>query len=272
MTTRLPSFWWAARELTSWLMPSSMSPSLSDAPDVVVEGGGAGLGVRVEQAALAAGRHRHARRRCRGPGRAGRWWSPRPRCGRARGDPASGCPTGAGGLQVVQREPVAGQEELDVERQAGVPGRTGRTGHGRPSWDRSDRAASTAGRAGRRRGPGSSRCRGVPSPPSPLRPSPGPERRRRPACRGRSIQGLARVRCSSARSPESSRHWWCRLAYSRPHRTLTERRWRTVRTFLSVDVRRSGGEPAPLAGPADPCDYSLAVRRVADGTRSRNPL
>ena len=27
MTARLPSFWWPARELTSWLMPSSMSPS-----------------------------------------------------------------------------------------------------------------------------------------------------------------------------------------------------------------------------------------------------
>lgn len=26
-TTRLPSFWWAAMALTSWLMPSSMSPS-----------------------------------------------------------------------------------------------------------------------------------------------------------------------------------------------------------------------------------------------------
>ena len=41
------------------------------------------------------GRPWPCRPRWPGPGRAGRWWSPRPGCGRAPGGPGSGCPTSA---------------------------------------------------------------------------------------------------------------------------------------------------------------------------------
>ena len=58
-----------------------------DAPDVVVEQALALGGVRVEQAALATGRHRHADGVADALARAGRWSSRRRRCGRARGAP-----------------------------------------------------------------------------------------------------------------------------------------------------------------------------------------
>ena len=88
---------------------------------MVVEDALAGRGVRVEQAALAAGGHGHADRvRQALPERAG------------GGLDALGVPVlrVAGGeraplaqlLEVVELEPETGQVELDVEGQAGVPG------------------------------------------------------------------------------------------------------------------------------------------------------
>ncbi len=91
-----------------------------DDVDVVVEGAAARLGVGVEQTALPAGRHGH-------PDRAGQ-----PLAQRAGGDldaagvpvlgvPGSGRTPGAVGLQVRQLQAVAGQVELEVQGQAGVP-------------------------------------------------------------------------------------------------------------------------------------------------------
>ena len=92
-----------------------------DAPDVVVEDRRAGLGLRVEQAALAAGRHRHADRVAQAlPERAGGGLH-------AGGVPVLGVTRRERAplpqrLEVVQAQRVTGQEQLDVERQAGVPG------------------------------------------------------------------------------------------------------------------------------------------------------
>lgn len=93
-----------------------------DDPDGVVERGGAGGRLRVEQAALVAGGHRHAH----GVGdtlaqRAGRRLDTGGvavlRVTRGLGAP------GAERLEVVQLQAVSGQVELDVQRQAGVAGR-----------------------------------------------------------------------------------------------------------------------------------------------------
>ena len=88
---------------------------------MVVEHALAGRRVRVEQAALAAGRHRHPDRVADALAeRAGGGLDPDGVAvlGVARGERAPG----AQRLEVVQLEPVAGQVELDVEGQAGVPG------------------------------------------------------------------------------------------------------------------------------------------------------
>ena len=93
-----------------------------DAPDVVVEGALAGCRVRVEEAALPAGGHRHADRVADALAeRAGGGLD-------AGGVAVLGVPGGqrAPGPQrpeVVELEAVAGQVELDVERQARVAGR-----------------------------------------------------------------------------------------------------------------------------------------------------
>ncbi len=92
-----------------------------DAPDVVVEDRLTGLGLRVEQAALAAGRHGHADGVAQPlPERAGGGLH-------ARGVAVLGVPRGERAplpqrLQVVQVQRVAGEEELDVKGQAGVAG------------------------------------------------------------------------------------------------------------------------------------------------------
>ena len=94
-TMRLPSCWWPASELTSWLMPSSMSPSEHDRVDVVVERARARRGAPGRTGRARGGRPSPCRPRCRGPGRAGRWWSRRRGCARARGGPGSASPTAA---------------------------------------------------------------------------------------------------------------------------------------------------------------------------------
>jgi hypothetical protein len=93
-----------------------------EAVDVVVEHRRARLGVRVEQAALAAGGHGHAdgvadalAERAGGGLDAG--GVPVLRVARGQRAPL---PQAA---QVVQAQAVAGEVELDVERQAGVPAR-----------------------------------------------------------------------------------------------------------------------------------------------------
>lgn len=217
-TMRLPSFWWP-HDRAGLVADALLDVAVADeAPDAVVERRGALRGVGVEQAALAAGRDRHADRVAQALAqRARRRLHMRP-CGRARGDRASGCPTGA--AAAGRRASARSRTGRAGCRASSWNGRTtGRNGRGRSSRDRSGRGASRAGTAGMRRGPGSWRCRDDPSPPSPLRPSPGLERRRPPACPGRSIQGLARVRCSSARSPESS----CRGGAGRLSRPAADR-------------------------------------------------
>ena len=88
--------------------------------DVVVERAGARRRVRVEQAALPAGGHRHADRVAQAlPERAGGGLHP-------RGEPVLGVPGSAAApapvaLDVVQGQPVPGQVQLEVEGEAGVP-------------------------------------------------------------------------------------------------------------------------------------------------------
>ncbi len=92
-----------------------------DAPDVVPERRVGAVRLGVEQAALAAGRHRHA-------DRVAEALAERPGGGlHARGVAVLRVARGeraplAQRLEVVQRQRVAGEEELDVERQAGVAG------------------------------------------------------------------------------------------------------------------------------------------------------
>ena len=175
-----------------------------DAPDVVVEQALALGGVGVEQAALAAGRHRHADRvadalaeRAGGGLDAGGVAVLRV----ARGQRAPG----AQRLEVVELEAVAGQVELDVEGQAGVPGGQDEPVAARASPGRWGRGAGTAGTAGTPPARGSSRCRGGRCRPSAPRPSPAPGRCRPPAGRGRSTRascvltgvGLLRRRTAS---------------------------------------------------------------------------
>ena len=146
-----------------------------DHVDLVVERGLARGRVRVEQAPLAAGGHRHPDRRCRRPGRAGRWWSRRRWCDRAPGGPGSASPRSAA---------TSGRRAPGRSRRgtAGCTGSarsdrwTARTGRGPPSSGRSGRAAAPSGTAGRPAAPGSSRCRGArcrPSAPR-RRPAAGP--------------------------------------------------------------------------------------------------
>ena len=91
-----------------------------EAVDVVVERALARLGVRVEQAALAPGGHRHADRVSEAlTERAGGGLH-------AGGEPVLRVPgrdasPGAQGLQVIQGQPVAGQVQLDVQGEAGMP-------------------------------------------------------------------------------------------------------------------------------------------------------
>ena len=97
----------------------------------VVERRGAGRGARVEQAPLAARRHRHADRVAQAlaerPG-GGLDAGGQPVLGVAGGDR----PPGAERLQVVKPDPVAGQVQLDVERQRRVPARQHETVPARP--------------------------------------------------------------------------------------------------------------------------------------------
>ena len=119
-----------------------MSPSEAMTYTWWSNGLSSGRGVRVEQPALAAGGHRH-------PDRAGQPLAQRPGGDlHAAGVPVLRVPggrraPGAQRLQVVQLQPVAGQVELDVEGQAGVPGTTARTGPGPATGRRPGRARMT---------------------------------------------------------------------------------------------------------------------------------
>ncbi len=94
-------------------------PVTGDRPDAVVEGAGSSRGVRIEEPPLVAGGHRH-------PDRHGQTLSEGPGGGldarrvpvlRVAGGSAA---PGAEGLEIGQRQSVVGEEELAVERQAGV--------------------------------------------------------------------------------------------------------------------------------------------------------
>ena len=62
------------------------------------------------------------RPRCPGPGRAGRWWSPRPAVCPCSGWPGVSEPHCRSDFRSSSSSAVAGEVELDVEGQAGVPG------------------------------------------------------------------------------------------------------------------------------------------------------
>ena len=109
----------------------------------------------------------------------------------ARGVPVLGVPgraaaPGAEGLEVVEREAVAGQVQLDVQGEAGVPERQHEAVAPEPGGVAGVVAQEPSGRAGRRRAPGSWPCRGGRCRPSGRRPWPGPGRCRRRGGRGRS--------------------------------------------------------------------------------------
>ena len=95
-------------------------PVGDEAVDEVVERAGAGGGVRVVQAPLAAGGHGHADRVAEAlPERAGGGLH-------AGGEPVLRVPgrdaaPGPQRLQVIQGQPVPGQVQLDVQGEAGVP-------------------------------------------------------------------------------------------------------------------------------------------------------
>ncbi len=121
MTVRLPSRWVPAIEDASLLTPSWRSPSERDRVDVVVEQRLPGRGVRVEQAALAAGGHRHADRVGQTlPERAGGHLD-------AGGVAELGVAGGLGvpgpqRLEVVELEAEASEVELGVEGDRAVAG------------------------------------------------------------------------------------------------------------------------------------------------------
>ena len=241
--TRLPSCWW----------PASERRLAADALLDVAVGGEAprscgrrrlspGGGVRVEQAALAAGGHGHADRvadalaeRAGGGLDAGGVAV----LGVARGQRAPG----AQRLQVVQLQAVAGEVELDVEGQAGVAQRTARTGPGRASSGRPGRAAATSGTAGRPPAPGSSRCRGGRCRPSARRPWPARGRCRRPGGRGR------RTRPAGSLRLRSDRPVGCR--------------WRPRRGASDRGALRSHAGRARLRGRC-PCDSACPRGAAAD--------
>ena len=179
----MPSCWVPASEEASPLTPSSRSPSEAKHPDGVVEQALALGGVGVEQAALAAGGHRHADRvahalaqRAGGGLDAGGVVD----LGVAGGQRAPG----AQRLEVVELQAVAGEVELDVEGEAGVPHGEHEPVAGRPSSGRWGRAAATSGRAGRPPAPCSSPCRGGRCRPSAPRPWRARGRCRWPCGRG----------------------------------------------------------------------------------------
>ncbi len=201
-----------------------------DHVDEVVERAGARRGVRVEQAALVARRHRHPDRRGQALAQ------------RAGGDlHALGVPE----LRVARRLGLPGPQRLDVGRargrnrrgRAGCTGsgwsarRTARTGRGPASARRSGRGASAAGTACRPAAPGSSRCRGGRCRPSAPRRRPAPGRCRRPASRRRSSR-----RDGWAGSGQRSLRVWSR-AHSLDRRGIVDLR----STTLVRDVRTVAG-------------------------------
>ena len=160
-----------------------MSPSEAKHADGVVEDALAGRGVGVEQAALAAGGHRHADRVA--DALAERAGGGLDADGvavlRVAGGQAAPLPVE---LEVLERQAVAGQVELDVQRQARVPAREHEAVAADPVRDRSGRAAGTPGRSGRPRGQAHRGARGGRCRPPGRRPWPGPGCSRRLAGRG----------------------------------------------------------------------------------------
>ena len=141
-------------------------------------------GVGVEQAALAAGGHRHADGVADALAeRAGRRLDAGGvvDLGVARGLRAPGAQRLAG-----RRAPCRSRRGRAGRRASGSSGPSrARSGRGRPSSGRSGRAAATSGRAGRRSAPCSSPSRGGRCRPSGRRPWPGRGRCRSPGGRGR---------------------------------------------------------------------------------------
>jgi hypothetical protein len=115
----LPSCWWPGQR--GGLVADALFDVTVGAEHVhvMVERAGAGRGVRVEQAALAAGGHGHAdRHRDALAQRAGGRLDAggQPVLGVARGQAAPGPQR----LEVIQGQTVPGQVELDVQGQAGM--------------------------------------------------------------------------------------------------------------------------------------------------------
>ena len=166
----------------------------ADGVDLVVERRVAERGVRVEQAVLAAGGHRHAdgvadalAERTGGGLDAGGVAVLRV----ARGLAAPG----AQRLEVVELEAPAAQEELDVEGQAGVAAGEDEAVAAGPVRVGRVVAHHLLEQQVRRRARGSSPCRGGRCRPSGRRPWPAPARCRRP-CRPARSSPASRVSCS----------------------------------------------------------------------------
>ena len=128
---RLPSCWWPASERRLVVTPSSMSPSRGDHVDVVVE--------RAARRARASGSNRPRSRRAAiamptalpTPWPSGPVVVSTPAVCPCSGWPGVSEPQVPQRLEVVELQAVAGQVELDVEGQAGVPADS--TNRSRPS-------------------------------------------------------------------------------------------------------------------------------------------
>ena len=141
-------------------------------------------------------------------------------------------------LEVVELEAVAGQVQLDVLRQAGVPAGQHEPVAAEPLVVGRVVPHARSGRAGRRRGPGSSPCRGGRCRPSGPRPRPA--------------RGRCPPRARRGRSSRPSRHGWARVAHrpGGPARSRTVPRRRCDVAVLGAVTARS--TPAASLDPAVP--------------------
>ena len=125
----LPSRRWPASDAASLAHAFHQVAVADEGPGAVVDDP---VARPVERARPGTARRSPCRRRCRRPGPAGRWWSRRPACGRARGARRLRAPL-AEVLDVVEREIVAGEVQQASTAASRRGRRRARTGRGRPS-------------------------------------------------------------------------------------------------------------------------------------------
>ncbi len=245
-STRFPSRCVPARLLASALTPSSRSPS--EAMHQTVWSNGLCPG-----AASGSSRPRSRRAAIAMPTALPTPWPSGPVVVSTPGVwPCSGWPGGQRAplpqvREVLQRQAVAGQEQLRVQRDAGVAAGQHEAVAARPSRGRTGRGAGSAGTAAWRRARGSSPCRGGRSRRPRRRPWPARGRRRRCGGRGRTSRGRKVLSLNAGLSREAVGRRSVILVRTLPGRALPA--------------------PAEPAGPAG----RLAVRCARRHTRGAEP-